>query len=317
MRCDVLFAGLLLAGGCLASAPVAAQPSFEVEQTCWDELQVETPEAQIAACTELLDAAGLPAEDRAALIAMRGWSYHEMGDLDRALAEYSETIRLEPEAPTGYGWRGSVYLDKEDYARALDDYSKAIDLAGGDEIDIPVWYQDRATAKRLLGDHSGAIADYTTALEAGGDNAGAFLLRGYVHFELGDYPLAIDDYTRAINLAPDVASNWNDRCWGRAVWGEQLVEARDDCNEAIALDAGDFNAWDSRGLIGLREQDWHGALADYQASLDIEPSASAHFGRGIALKRLGDEDQAAEAFAQAAALDPAIAETYAGFGIAP
>ena len=101
------------------------------------------------------------------------------------------------------------------------------------------------------------------------------------------------------------------------MWGEQLVEARDDCNEAIALDAGDFNAWDSRGLIGLREQDWDGALADYQASLDIEPSASAHFGRGIALKRLGDEDQAAEAFAQAAALDPAIAETYAGFGIAP
>ena len=75
--------------------------------------------------------------------------------------------------------------------------------------------------------------------------------------------------------------------------------------------------WQDVELVALREQDWDAALADYQTSLDLEASASAHFGRGIALMRLGDEDEAAAAFASAAALDPAIAETYAGFGIEP
>jgi tetratricopeptide (TPR) repeat protein len=307
----------LLGGLALAcAAPAAAQPSPEDEQKCWDTGEAFAPEEQVAACTALLAAGGLLEEDRPYVVAMRGWSYHKLGDLEHALADYSEKVRLQPEAADGYGWRGSVYLDQEDYARALDDYSQAIRLAAGD-VDLPAWFQDRATARHLLGDHQGAITDYTAALEAGGENAGVFLLRGYVHFDLKDYASAVADYTQAINLAPDEASNWNDRCWARGVWGRQLVEALDDCNEALALDPESFDAWDSRGLVHLRREAWEEALLDYQGSLDIEPSASAHFGRGVALKRLGNDSEAEEAFAAAAELDPAIAETYAGFGITP
>jgi tetratricopeptide (TPR) repeat protein len=302
--------GLALA----CAVPAAAQPS--PEEKCWDTGEAFAPDEQVASCTALLEADGLLEEDRPYVIAMRGWSYHELGDLGHALEDYSEKVRLQPDVADGYGWRGSVYLDQQDYTLAVEDYSQAIRLAAGD-ADLPVWYQDRATARHLLGDHQGAIADYTAALETGGENAGAFLLRGYVHFDVQDYARAVEDYTQAINLAPDEASNWNDRCWARAVWGEQLVEALDDCNEALALDPVSYDAYDSRGLVHLRNEAWDEAVLDYQGSLDIRPSASSHFGRGVALKRLGRADEAEEAFAAAAELDPAVAETYAGFGITP
>ena len=281
-RAHTLIAGAVLACGAIVAAPAAAQPSFEVEQMCWDEGEEFSPEQGIAACTALLDGDELSDEDRPYILAMRGWSYHEQGDLDRALADYSEKIRLQPDLADGYGWRAAVYLQQEDYDKALADYSQAISL-GPEETDIAVWYHDR----------------------------------GFARFSLGDHQSAIADYTQAINRASDDPNNWNSRCWARAVWGRQLVEALDDCNEALAIDPGAYYAWDSRGLVQLRRQDWDAALADYQGSLDLEPNASAHFGRGIALMRLGNADEAEADFATAAQLDPTIAQTYAGFGITP
>ena len=115
--------GLSLLGGlALAwSAPVAAQASFEDEEKCWDTGEAFAPEEQVASCTALLEAGGVIEEDRAYLIAMRGWSYHKLGDLDHALADYSEKVRLQPEVADGYGWRGSVYLEQGDYPNALAD----------------------------------------------------------------------------------------------------------------------------------------------------------------------------------------------------
>src|SRR5688572_22273562 len=192
----------LLAGLALAcAAPATAQPSPEDERKCWDAGEEFSPEEQVAGCNALLEPDGLPDEDRPYIVAMRGWSYHELGDLERALADYSEKIRLQPDVGDGYGWRGAVYLDQGDYAHALEDYSTAIRL-DPEATDVPVWYHDR----------------------------------GVVRHEQGDYASAVADFTKAINLAPDYAANWNSRCWARAVWGRQLVEALDDCNEALALD---------------------------------------------------------------------------------
>ena len=273
----------LLAGLALGfAAPAGAQPSFEDEQKCWDAGEEFSPEDGIAACNGLLEADGLLEEDRPYLLAMRGWSYHELGDYERALADYSEKIRLQPDVADGYGWRGAAYLDQGDYPKALADYSQAIRL-DPEATDIAVWYHDRGIARENLGDHEQAIADFT----------------------------------KAINLAPDYAANWNSRCWARAVWGRQLVEALDDCNEALALDPVSYDTLDSRGLVHLRREEWDAALADYEASLDIETTASAYYGRGVALSRLGRDRDGEANYVMASRLDPEIAATYAGFGITP
>jgi tetratricopeptide (TPR) repeat protein len=311
-----LTAGLVLACAAAAAGPASAQDDIGNDYMCFDSNEEFTPEQQVAGCNTMIRGGNLPDQDLAAVFAMRGWSYQELGDFPAALADYSEKIRLQPDAADGYGWRGAVYLQQSDYEKALADYSRAIEL-GPDADDVALWYHDRGAARYNLGDHPAALADYDQTLALITDDPMFYTDRGYVHFELKDFARAIADYTKAINLAPDDAANWNDRCWGRAVWGRELVEALDDCNEAVALDPANFNAWDSRGLVYLRMQEWEAALADYEASLDIETSASAYYGRGIARQRLGQQQDAEANFATALRLDPEIAATYAGYGVEP
>jgi len=294
----------------------AAQQDLTLnEGWCWDSYEEYTPEQQIEGCNGLLAAGSLSDEDKPYVIAMRGWSYHELKDYDRALADFSEKIRLQPDAADGYGWRGGVYFDKGEYDHALADYTWAIHL-GPEELDTPVWYHDRGMVKRELGDLAGALRDYDEALERSPD-AQTYVGRGYVYFDQKKYERAIEDFSMAIELGTNESSNWNERCWARAVWGEQLEEAMDDCDQALWIDPENSYAYDSRGLVHLRLGNWDSALLDYQSARDIDPAASAYFGHGIALKRLGNDEEAAADFAKAAEIDPKIAETYAGYGIKP
>ena len=58
----------------------------------------------------------------------RGNAYYEKGDYDRAIAEYTEAIRLDPNFAEAYNNRGSVYGVKGDLDRAISDFSQAIRL---------------------------------------------------------------------------------------------------------------------------------------------------------------------------------------------
>ena len=50
------------------------------------------------------------------------------GDLDSALANFNQAIRLDPKLAEAYDNRGSIYDGKGDYARAIADYDEALKL---------------------------------------------------------------------------------------------------------------------------------------------------------------------------------------------
>ena len=54
--------------------------------------------------------------------------YEEMGELDKALADYSKTIEISPKWPIAYNNRGYVYLKQKNYNLAKKDFEKAIEL---------------------------------------------------------------------------------------------------------------------------------------------------------------------------------------------
>lgn len=58
----------------------------------------------------------------------RGVAWLTNGDHDRAIADYSDAIRLDPKRAYAYVSRGNVWLDKKDYDRALTNYNDAIKL---------------------------------------------------------------------------------------------------------------------------------------------------------------------------------------------
>jgi lipoprotein NlpI len=57
-----------------------------------------------------------------------GWAYYYKQDYDRAIADYTEAIRLDPKYAISFDNRGQAYYAKQDYDRAIADYNEAIRL---------------------------------------------------------------------------------------------------------------------------------------------------------------------------------------------
>jgi len=96
-----------------------------------------------------------------------GIAYYEKGDYDRAIADYTQTIRLQPDNSGAYSIRGWVYYLKGDWERAITDANEAIRL---DPINRYA-YNTRGNAYYLKKDYDRAVADFETALRLDPNNA--------------------------------------------------------------------------------------------------------------------------------------------------
>jgi tetratricopeptide (TPR) repeat protein len=63
-------------------------------------------------------------------------------------------------------------------------------------------YLNRGNAKAKFQNYTGAITDYTKALELNPKFAGAYYNRGIAKSDLQNFTGAIDDYTKAIEINP-------------------------------------------------------------------------------------------------------------------
>lgn len=132
----------------------------------------------------------------------------------------------------------------------------------------------------------------------------------------GDYSGAVKDYDQAIQLKPDDGGLLNARCFTRGIANVDLKEAIDDCNAALALDPHNAAYLDSRGFVFFRLGQLDKAMTDFKAALDVDPKQSETlYVKGIAERRLGDAAQAEADIKAAKALDQAVVATYARYGV--
>jgi tetratricopeptide (TPR) repeat protein len=89
------------------------------------------------------------AEARAAL--MRKQRLCEERRHDRAIADFNEAIRLDPNTAPAYRNRGDAYRNKGDKDRAIHDYNQAIGLDPNDAFA----FCNRGRVKRNINDMSG------------------------------------------------------------------------------------------------------------------------------------------------------------------
>src|SRR5262249_46823091 len=82
----------------------------------------------IAACSRLIESRTLAGQPLAAVYNNRGFEDRTKGDLDRAIADYNEAIRADPERAEPYNNRGRVHHVKGDLDRAIADFNEAIRL---------------------------------------------------------------------------------------------------------------------------------------------------------------------------------------------
>jgi len=115
---------------------------------------------------------------------------------------------------TGYGQtaiqyfnRGNTKYNQGDYTGAIADYTKAIEI----DPKSPSAYNNRGNVKCKLQDYTGAIADYTKAIEIDPKFVEAYFNRGSTKDRLRDIAGAIEDYSKAIEISPD----YDEAYWAR------------------------------------------------------------------------------------------------------
>src|SRR6185312_14936787 len=91
--------------------------------------QSSDPFLAIEGCSQLTEAAGINDEQLALAFNNRANAYGAIGQRDRAIADYSRAIALDPNYANAYHNRGTTYLEIERYDLALTDFDHAIQLA--------------------------------------------------------------------------------------------------------------------------------------------------------------------------------------------
>jgi tetratricopeptide (TPR) repeat protein len=126
----------------------------------------------------------------------RGLLYEQKGDVDRALREFAEAVRINPQDPLTYLVRGRAYKDRKDYDRAIADYGEAIRLD-------PQWasaYFNRANAFKARKDYDRAITDYGEAIRLDPADPDALFNRANAYKAQQRYAAAVRDLTEVIRL---------------------------------------------------------------------------------------------------------------------
>ena len=137
----------------------------------------------------------------------RAYAYQAKGDNDRAIADYTESIQLDPNNKVALTSRGNAYWAKGDPDRAITDYDQVIAL----DPNYAIAYNNRALAYRAKGDLDRVIADCSQAIALYPKYRDAYFNRGYAYRTKGDFDRAIADYDQMIALDPNDRDAYSDR----------------------------------------------------------------------------------------------------------
>jgi tetratricopeptide (TPR) repeat protein len=169
--------------------------------------------------------------DNSASFINRALLWAEKGELDLAIADYDEAIRLDAGNATAFNNRGNLWRLKRDHDHAIADFTEAIKI----DPTYAAAYNNRGIAWRTK-DIDRAIADYTEAIKIDPDYFAAYNNRGNAYREKKDFDRAIADFTSAIRIHPTYAHAYANRGLARRIKNE-FGPAIDDYTRAIELDA--------------------------------------------------------------------------------
>jgi tetratricopeptide (TPR) repeat protein len=221
------------------------------------------------------------------------------GDHDRAIQEYTESIRLEPNYAAFVG-RGNAYDDKGDHDRAIQDYNEALRLHPSDAM---VLY-NRGLAFANKGDHDRAIQDYSEAIRLKPGVPEMFNNRGQAYARKGQPDQAIKDYGEAIRLRPEFEQAIYNRGLAYEHSGD-TQHAMEDYSEVLRLNPADVGALVDRGVLYAKKRENGLAIKDLEEAVRLNSKeGSAFYDLAQVYDNQGDYERAGANYTEALKLSP-------------
>ncbi len=217
-------------------------------------------------------------------ILMRAAIWHDKKDVGRAMEDYTEAIRLDPQNAALYCNRGYLWGEQNDFDKAIADFTEAIRLDPRD----PIAYLHRGHAWSEQHQYDKAVADFTLTIRLDPQNAYAFRSRGHTWLDKGDLNAALIDFTEAIRVDPREVTAYINR---GLVWQskQEADKALADFDQAILLDPRSAGAYLDRGTSLEQKREYGKALADYDHAIRLAPKdARSHNARAWILATCSD-----------------------------
>jgi tetratricopeptide (TPR) repeat protein len=220
---------------------------------------------------------------------LRGYTYSQLGEVNKALSDYDMAIKIDPKFANAYHVRGALKRAKfKDNKGALADYNQSIIL----NPKILSYYIDRSSVRRNLGDLNGALSDCNRAIELEPQGFIGYVARSSVRLEMKDFREALADIEQAIQLNRNFAPSYILRGAIKEAGSQDSSGALADYNRAIELNPKYAQAYAIRGNLKLNSNDIQGALDDYDQAIKFDPRDGDVYMSRAVLKQTKLQDQA-------------------------
>lgn len=264
-----------------------ATTAFADSKKDWDDCASTDTDRSIKGCNAIISRGKETKVNLAIAYYNRGNDYQAQGNHDQAIADYTQSIKLDPQA-SAYNNRGYSYSRKEQYDAAIADFDQALKL----KPDHQFANYNRGWAYSAKGDHVHALMDYNRAIARNPDDAISYNDRGHSYAEIGDLDNAFADFEKAITLKADYALAYSNRGWVFAQ-RDKHAEAVASFSEALKIEPQSASDLNSRGYSLVRIGEYDKAIADFDEALKLDPAQPfAQQNRGWAYWQKGDLDSA-------------------------
>jgi tetratricopeptide (TPR) repeat protein len=269
----------------IAMCLLLAVPAFAASRKDHDNCNGNDPDRMIAGCTRIIDDTSEEAKVRSVAYVSRALAWQRKAEREKALSDYAEAIRINPDDALAYNNRGILWRELKEVDRAIADFDEAIrrnpqprsDAAGPGFVNV---YTNRGLAWQAKGDYERAIADYDKGIELDPNDKIARDHRGRLLLARSDYAKAMSDLDTSILVDPQEARTYYMRGLAR------------------------YYQYTS-GSERKKNEDLDGAIADFTQALKLNPSdAIARWMRARAKETKGEIDSAIADLIEASRLDP-------------
>lgn len=185
-----------------APDPAAVLTAQRMLPQAWRECHGASADKAVEACRLLLDSGIAKGAELAEIHMWNGKALRDRHELEKALEAFSASIALAPESAV-FSLRGNVHYDKGDWDKAIADYTDTIrlDPKNGEAFNNRAWTYYRA------GRQAEALADANTAVRLLAKEAYVWDTRGHINAKLGNRDAAISDFRAALAIDPANAAS--------------------------------------------------------------------------------------------------------------